>query len=68
MPHIHPRASEYLLNVAGGPLIATLIPENGADPVSALLGAGNVTILPMGSVHMVASTSCDPTLIVASFK
>jgi hypothetical protein len=67
-PHIHPRASEYLLNVAGPPLLATVIPENGADPISVSLGAGNVTILPAGSVHMVAGTGCQPTLIVASFK
>jgi len=67
-PHIHPRASEYLLNVAGPPLLATVIPENGADPVSLQLGAGNVTILPAGSVHMVAGTGCQPTLIVASFN
>jgi oxalate decarboxylase/phosphoglucose isomerase-like protein (cupin superfamily) len=67
-PHIHPRASEYLLNVAGPPLLATVIPENGADPISVELGAGNVTILPAGSVHMVAGTGCQPTLIVASFN
>ncbi len=67
-PHIHPRATEYLLNVVGPPLLATVIPENGADPVSVEIGPGNVTILPMGSVHMVSGTGCEPTLIVASFK
>jgi hypothetical protein len=49
-PHIHPRSNEYLLNFEGPPLLATLIPEYGADPVLVELGAGNVTIRPMDSV------------------
>jgi len=67
-PHIHPRATEILVNVAGPPLMTGVIPEGGAPSVVGYAGVGNVTLLPQGSVHFVASTGCYPTVIVAGFN
>jgi len=67
-PHIHPRATEILVNVAGPPLMTGVIPEAGAPSIVGLAGVGNVTVLPQGSVHYVASTGCYPTVIVAAFN
>ena len=67
-PHIHPRATEILVNVAGPPLMTGVIPEGGAPSIVGYAGPGNVTLLPQGSVHYVASTGCYPTVIVAGFN
>jgi len=67
-PHIHPRATEILVNVAGPPLMTGVIPEAGAPSIVGLAGVGNVTVLPQGSMHYVASTGCYPTVIVAGFN
>jgi len=67
-PHIHPRATEILVNVAGPPLMTGVIPEGGAPSIVGYAGVGNVTLLPQGSVHFVASTGCYPTVIVAGFN
>jgi len=67
-PHSHPRATEILVNVAGPPLMAGLITEGGAPTIIGYAGPGNVTVLPQGSTHFVASTGCEPTVIVAAFN
>jgi hypothetical protein len=67
-PHLHPRASEVYLNIAGPPLISTIITGGADGPINNILGPGNITVLPMGSLHMIASTGCDPTLFVAAFN
>jgi len=67
-PHIHPRATEILVNVAGPPLMTGVIPEAGAPSIVGYAGVGNVTVLPQGSVHYVSSTGCYPTVIVAGFN
>jgi len=67
-PHIHPRAAEILVNVAGPPLMTGVIPEAGAPSIVGYAGVGNATVLPQGSVHYVSSTGCYPTVIVAGFN
>ena len=67
-PHNHPRATEYLLNVAGPPLSAGSFQENGAPYVQGNLAAGSVTVLPLGSIHYVSNEGCDPAFIVAGFN
>jgi len=67
-PHLHPRATEILVNVAGPPLMTGVIPEGGAPSIVGYAGPGNVTVLPQGSVHYVSSTGCYPTVIVAGFN
>jgi hypothetical protein len=67
-PHSHPRASEIYLNIAGPPLMAGIIPENGAPIIAGFTGPGNATVLPQGSIHFIANTGCDPTVIVAGFN
>lgn len=67
-PHNHPRATEVLINVVGPPLEHGLIGENGSPPALSYAGPGNATVLPQGSMHYVANTGCDPTIIVAGFK
>jgi len=67
-PHLHPRATEILVNVAGPPLMTGVIAEGGAPSIVGYAGPGNVTVLPQGSIHYVASTGCYPTVIVAGFN
>ncbi len=67
-PHNHPRATEYLINVAGPPLSAGSFNENGAPFYQGNLNAGSVTVLPLGSIHYVSNEGCDPALIVAGFN
>ncbi|BEJ10319.1 hypothetical protein CcaverHIS641_0703540 [Cutaneotrichosporon cavernicola] len=67
-PHNHPRASEYLFNIAGPPLAATSFQENGSPIFSGQVAAGDVIVLPQGSVHFVSNTGCDPVFITAGFN
>ena len=67
-PHNHPRATEYLMNIAGPPLAAGSFNENGSPFFSGDLKAGEVVVLPLGSVHYVTNEGCDPALIAAAFK
>jgi hypothetical protein len=67
-PHSHPRATEIYLNVAGPPLQAGIIPENGAPIISGMTPAGTATVLPRGSMHFISNTGCDPSTIVAGFN
>jgi len=48
--------------------MAGIIPENGAPLIMSTAGPGNATILPRGSVHYIANTGCEPTVIVAGFN
>lgn len=67
-PHSHPRATEIYVNVAGPPLMAGIIPENGAPIIAGMAPTGTATVLPRGSMHFIANTGCDPTTIVAGFN
>jgi quercetin dioxygenase-like cupin family protein len=67
-PHNHPRATEYLMNIAGPPLAAGSFNENGSPFFGGNLTAGQVVVLPLGSVHYVSNEGCDPALIAAAFK
>jgi quercetin dioxygenase-like cupin family protein len=67
-PHNHPRATEFLFNIAGPPLAATSFLENGSPIFNGEVSAGEVVVLPMGSVHFVTNTGCDPVMITAGFK
>lgn len=67
-PHNHPRATEFLMNIAGPPLAAGSFAENGSPFFDGKLNAGEVIVLPMGSVHYVTNTGCDPVFIAAGFK
>jgi oxalate decarboxylase/phosphoglucose isomerase-like protein (cupin superfamily) len=67
-PHNHPRAVEYLMNIAGPPLAGGSFNENGSPFFEGNVSAGEVVVLPLGSVHYVSNTGCDPALIAAAFK
>lgn len=49
-PHLHPRATNYVVAVAGTTR-TFMINENGARTVEATLTPGKMTIFPTGSVH-----------------
>jgi len=67
-PHSHPRAAEIYVNVAGPPLQAGIIPENGAPIIMGMAGPGTATVLPRGSMHYITNTGCEPVTIVAGFN
>jgi hypothetical protein len=56
------------MNIAGPPLAAGTFNENGSPFFSGELAPGEVTVLPLGSVHFVSNTGCDPVLIAAAFN
>lgn len=67
-PHNHPRAAEFLMNVAGPPLSAGSFNENGSPYYQGNLEAGQVVSLPLGSMHYISNEGCDPALIVSGFN
>jgi len=67
-PHSHPRAAEIYLNIAGPPLMASVIPENGAPVVTIYSHPGTAVVLPRGSMHYIANTGCEPATIVGGFN
>ena len=54
-PHLHPRASNYVVNVHGN-VTTYMITENGARTVTTNLTPGKMTIFPQGSMHMMVNT------------
>jgi hypothetical protein len=67
-PHLHPRASEILINIGGPPMMSGVIPEGGAPAVVNITNVGDAIILPQGSVHYVANTGCYPGIFVNGFN
>lgn len=54
-PHFHPRATNYVVAVAGT-TNTYMIEENGARLISETLTPGKMTIFPRGSVHSMQNT------------
>lgn len=53
-PHYHPRASNYVVAVRGN-TTTFMYEENGAELVTETLLPGQMTIFPMGSMHMMVN-------------
>ncbi|KKY26287.1 putative spherulin-1A [Phaeomoniella chlamydospora] len=66
-PHLHPRASNYVVAVSG--TTATyMIMENGARTVSETLTPGKMTIFPEGSIHTMMNTGCENAQLVSALS
>lgn len=50
LPHTHPRSSEMLTLVSGGPLQVGFVDTNGTAHID-ILNAGDVTVFPRGLLH-----------------
>ncbi|TKX24222.1 cupin-like protein 1 [Elsinoe australis] len=66
-PHLHPRASNYVVAVHGTTQ-TYMIAENGARTVSTLLSPGQMTIFPQGAIHTMFNTGCDNAQLVSALS
>ncbi|KAH8928163.1 RmlC-like cupin [Atractiella rhizophila] len=73
-PHHHPRATEFLYLIAGGPMRFGINFEAGG-PYSdgnavryEYVQPGQAIMLPQGSMHYGAVLGCDPTVVVSMFN
>ena len=63
-PHLHPRATNYVVAVHGN-TTTYMYEENGARLVTQVLTPGHGTIFPHGSMHMMMNTGAcvfDPSI------
>ena len=66
-PHLHPRASNYVVAVSG--TTATyMILENGARMVSEVLTPGKMTIFPQASLHTMMNMGCENAQLVSALS
>lgn len=67
--HIHNRATEMVVLVAGGPLKTSFVMEDGStDPVQATIGLYQGVIRPQGSVHWEFDDNCAPAVFVSGLS
>jgi len=66
-PHIHPRASNYVVAVSGT-TNTYMIAENGARTVSETLTPGKMTIFPQASIHTMMNTGCENAQLVSALS
>jgi oxalate decarboxylase/phosphoglucose isomerase-like protein (cupin superfamily) len=66
-PHIHPRASNYVVAVSGT-TNTFMINENGARTVETTLTPGKMTIFPQGSVHSMMNVGCENAQLVSALS
>ncbi|KAJ7817903.1 RmlC-like cupin domain-containing protein [Mycena olivaceomarginata] len=68
IPHMHPRASEILINIEGI-LDTGFVQENGfATEVETQLGLFQATVFPMGSIHYQQNPTCSRAMFVAGLS
>ncbi|KAL9618781.1 MAG: hypothetical protein Q9160_006575 [Pyrenula sp. 1 TL-2023] len=66
-PHFHPRASNYVVAVAGKTQ-TYMIMENGARTVTETLTPGKMTIFPAASVHTMQNVGCENAQLVSALN
>ncbi|KAL1654467.1 hypothetical protein SLS61_003070 [Didymella pomorum] len=67
--HIHNRATEIVLLVAGKSLHTGFVLEDGFDqPVLTTIGLYQGTIRPQGSIHYEFNDNCEPAVFVAALS
>jgi oxalate decarboxylase/phosphoglucose isomerase-like protein (cupin superfamily) len=68
IPHMHPRASEILINIEGI-LDTGFVQENGfTTEVETQLGLFQATVFPMGSIHYQQNPTCSRAIFVAGLS
>lgn len=66
-PHIHPRATNFVVAIAGTTQ-TFMIAENGARTVSETLSPGQMTIFPQASVHTMMNIGCENAQLVSALS
>jgi oxalate decarboxylase/phosphoglucose isomerase-like protein (cupin superfamily) len=66
MPHVHPRALEFL-HVLTGNLTITFIEENGGRAITQTLGPGSSIYVPQGLLHAEHNLGCTPASFMNTF-
>lgn len=67
-PHTHPRGTEVLYLIAGGPMRFGINFEAGGPTQYEFLQTGQAVMLPQGSMHYGGVLGCDPTVVIAMFN
>ena len=68
-PHIHPRASEFLILATGANVKTGFLLENGLQTqMSTTLSQYQGAILPQGSIHFEFNDNCEPAVFIAAFS
>jgi len=66
-PHLHPRATNFVVAVAGS-THTYMINENGARTVETILTPGKMTIFPQAAVHMMYNTGCENSQLISALN
>ncbi|KAF6234874.1 hypothetical protein HO173_007094 [Letharia columbiana] len=68
-PHIHPRATEFLILATGANVRTGFLLENGLQTqMSTTLSQYQGAILPQGSIHYEFNDNCEPAVFIAAFS
>ena len=68
-PHIHPRATEFLILATGANVKTGFLLENGLQTqMSTTLSQYQGAILPQGSIHFEFNDNCEPAVFIAAFS
>ncbi|KAK5003262.1 hypothetical protein LTR28_010384 [Elasticomyces elasticus] len=65
--HYHPRASNFVVAVAGTTM-TYMFEENGARVVTQTLTPGKMTIFPQASMHMMMNIGCENAQLVSALN
>jgi oxalate decarboxylase/phosphoglucose isomerase-like protein (cupin superfamily) len=66
-PHIHPRATNFVVAVHGTTR-TFMIAENGAQTVEETLTPGQMTIFPHSSVHTMMNVGCENAQLISALN
>jgi hypothetical protein len=66
-PHIHPRATNFVVAIAGT-TETFMIAENGAQTIHEILTPGKMTIFPTASVHTMMNLGCENAQLVSALS
>ena len=66
-PHLHPRATNYVVSVSGTTQ-TIMINENGAQTITEILSPGKMTIFPQGSIHTMMNMGCENAQLVSALN
>ncbi|CAM6039182.1 unnamed protein product, partial [Sphagnum compactum] len=66
-PHTHPRASELLFLISGGPLLAGFVDTSGVAHLS-IIYAGDVTIFPRALLHFETNLGTETAIFLSGLN
>ncbi|XP_024530158.1 germin-like protein 5-1 [Selaginella moellendorffii] len=67
LPHTHPRASELLTMISGGPLQVGFVDTAGVPHIN-LLNPGDITIFPRGMMHFEINVGTKPAFYISALN